>query len=272
MWNWILKALFLLLLCGVVFGGAGWFGYRLLVEPHLPPPEEAWAEGAPDPSLPDFEKAMQIHASRKPVEAREALERFLEMYPFSTRVAEARKALGQVNVDIFLSPIAAPEKIRYEIRSGDTPDRIKRKLKVSEEWLMRCNNLDDPRRLRIGQVVWVSQPDFSVVIDRKTQTVLLLNKGKFFKEYTPASWNLPARSTAHSAKVNKKQAWANGAHVGFGSKEYVGSVRWVELTERGYTLHTEGGAPKPSGGIGLHPEDMEELSTLLSKGVPVTIR
>ena len=177
-WNWILKGLFLLALCGVVFGGAAWFGYQLLVKPHQLPPEEL-AGGKPvlppDPSLPDFEKAMKIKAAHQPVEAREALERFLETYPFSTKLAEARKALGEVNTDIFLSAIPAPNKIRYEIRSGDNLERIKRKLKTTDELIMRCNNLDDPRRLRIGQVLWVSQPAFSVLIDRKTHTVLLLD-------------------------------------------------------------------------------------------------
>jgi len=45
----------------------------------------------------------------------------------------------------------------------------------------------------------------------------------------------------------------------------------VELTTRGYTLYTEGGQ-KPGPGIGMQPEDMDELSTLLNKGTPVTIR
>ena len=279
LWNWILKGLFLLALCGVVFGGAGWFGYQLLVKPNQLPPEElAGGKPAlpPDPSLPDFEKAMKIKAARQPVEARDALERFLETYPFSTKLAEARKALGEVNTDIFLSAIPAPNKIRYEIRSGDNLDRIKKKLKTTDELIMRCNNLDDPRRLRIGQVLWVSQPEFSVLIDRKAHTVLLLDKGKFFKEYTAASWNVPApkRGAGNApldAKVSKKMAWANGSPVAFGSKEYAGSARWVEPSARGYTLYTEGGQ-KPGGGIGMQPEDMEELSTLLSKGTPVTIR
>ena len=277
--NWIIKGLILLVLCVVVFGAAGWFGYQILVVPKQPPPQEL-VDGKPvppaDPSLPEFEKAMSVKASRQPVAAREALERFIENYPFSTKLAEARKALGTVNSDIFFSSIPAPEKTRYEVRPGDSLDRIKKKLKITPELLMRCNNLDDPRRLRVGQVLMISPAEFSVIIDRKTHTVTLLNRGKFFKEYPAASWNAPAvkkgmEKVAIPAKVSKKEAWYNGAPVAFGSKEYAESARWVDMTVKGYTLYTEGGQ-KPASGIGMSPEDMEELSTLLDKGMPVVIR
>ena len=277
--NWILKSLILLALCAVVFGAAAWFGYQILIVPKQVPPQEL-VEGKPvppaDPSLPEFEKAMSVKAARQPVAAREALERFIANYPFSIKLAEARKALGAVNSDIFFSAIPAPEKTRYEVHSGDSLDRIKKKLKITPELLMRCNNLDDPRRLRVGQVLMVSPADFSVVIDRKAHTVTLHNGQKFFKEYTAASWNAPVvkkgmERIAIPAKVSKKEAWFNGAPVAFGSKEYAESARWVELTVKGYTLYTEGGQ-KPGLGIGMSPEDMEELSTLLDKGAPVVIR
>jgi len=277
--NWIIKGLFLLALSAAVFGGAGWFGYEILIKPHKISQQEI-VEGKlappPDPSLPEFEKVIKIKAARQPVAAREALERFIENYPFSTKLREARKALGEVNTDIFFSAIPAPDKIRYEVRSGDALEKIKRKLKTTDELIMRCNNLDDPKRLRVGQVLMVSQPEFSMVVDRKAHTVTLFNKGKFFKEYTAVSWNAPAakkgmEKVAIPAKVGRKLAWFNGAQVAFGSKEYAGSARWVDLTAKGFTLYTEGGQ-KPTTGIGMSPEDMDELSTLLSKDVAVAIR
>jgi hypothetical protein len=278
-YSWILKGLVLLFLACAVFGVAGWFGYQLFVAPHQIPPEELVGgklAPPPDLSLPEFEKAMKIKEARQPLAAREALQKFTENYPFSTKLAEARKALGEVNADIFFSTIEAPEKIRYEVKSGDSLNKIERKFKTTGEMLMRCNNLDDPRRLRVGQVLMVSQPEFSLLIDRKTHGVTLLNRGKFFKDYTATSWTAPVpkkgmEKVEIAAKIKNKMAWFNGAPVHFGSKEYTGSSRWLELTARNFTLHSEGG-PKPPGGIGLAPEDMEELSTMLGRGVPVTIR
>jgi hypothetical protein len=141
--------------------------------------------------------------------------------------------------------------------------------------LTRSNNLDDPRKLRIGQVLIVSHPQFSLVITRKDKTVTLLNRGKFFKQYPVKSWNVPETKTALPAnvKVKEKIAWKKGARVAFGSKDYAGSSRWVSLTAPGYTLYTdpaEGGEKAPSG-IAIGAEDMEELSTLLTVNVPVTM-
>lgn len=277
--GWIIKGLFLLVLSGAIFGSAGWFGYQLIVKPRQIPPEELVGgkpAPPPDPSLPEFEKVIKLKQSRQPVQAREALEHFIETYPFSTKLPEARKALGEVNTDIFFSTIPSPDKIRYEIRSGDALAKIERKLKTTGELIMRCNNLDDPRRLRVGQVLLVSPVEFSVIIDRKTHAITLLNKGKFFKEYAAASWSAPApkkgtEKVPIAAKVTRKMAWANGSPVTFGVKEYAGSDRWVETTAKGYTLFSEGGQ-KPPAGIGIAPEEMEELSTLLGKNVPVTIR
>ena len=274
---WIFKAVVIASLAGVIFGSAGWFAFQLFIKPNRIPLEELHAPAQPpDPSLPELDKALALQKARKLVDARTALEQFLDSFPFSTKLKEAKKALGQVNTDIFFSAVPAPEKIQYQVRSGDALAKIERKLKTTREMLMRCNNLDDPTRLRIGQMLLVNQPDFTVVINRKEHTLTVLNHLRFFKQYLAASWNVPPEKKGMErvpipARVGEKIAWRNGARVAFGTKEYDGSERWVEIAAKGYTLFTEGGQ-KPAGGIGFAPDDMEELSTLLSKNVPVTIQ
>ena len=76
---------------------------------------------------------------------------------------------------------------------------------------------------------------------------------------------------AIATKVTKKMAWRDGNPVNFPAKEYMGSDRWVETSAKGYTLFTEGGQ-KPAYGIGIAPDEMDEISTLLKQGVPVTIK
>ncbi len=275
----IFKTLTILGLSTAVFGSAGWFGYQLIVKPQQAPPGELAAGKSappPDPSLPDFEKTMKVASGRDLVKTRDALERFIENYPFSTKLDETRKALGKVNSDIFFSTVDSPDKVRYEIRSGDALGKIERKLKTTGELIMRCNNLDDPRRLRIGQVLLVTPADFSVTVDRKTRVVTLFNQGKFFREYAAQSWNVPAPKKGTekqpiAAKVTRKMAWRDGNPVNFPAKEYMGSDRWVETSAKGYAFFTEGGQ-KPVYGIGIAPDEMEEISTLLKQGVPVNIK
>lgn len=278
--GWIFKGLFLLALSAAVFGAAGWFGYQLIIKPQQVPSEEL-VDGKfavpPDPSLPDFEKVMKTVDSRQPVKARDELLAFMDKYPFSTKLPEARAALGKLNSDIFFSTIDSPDKTHYEVRSGDALAKIEHKLKTSGELIMRCNNLDDPRRLRIGQVLLISPAEFSVVIDRKARTVTLFNKGKFFRQYQAASWNPPVPKHGNdkvviTATVSKKLAFKDGNPVNFPSKDYMGSDRLVETTAKGYTLYTEGCSQKPGTGIGIAPEEMDEISTLLNKGAAVTVK
>lgn len=273
---WAAKAVTLLGLTAAVFGPAAYFAYELYVRPYQIPEEEVVVRAEEeDVSLPAFEKVQAVLKSRDWVAARMALENFIEQYPFSSKMEEAKRQLGEVNVRIFFTPIAAPEKIEYVIQRGDAVEKLRRRFKVTPEILMRCNNLEDPRRLSIGQRLYINQPEFSVVIDRKKKVVTLLNHQRFFKEYRPLAWNAPepprgAEKVPIQAKVRDKSAWFNGERVHFGAPEYAESNRWVEIV-KGFTLYTEGGK-KPDGGISFSPEDMDELSTLLSKNVPVSIQ
>lgn len=278
-----MKALVILFLSVVIFGTAGYFGYEIFVKPGklareeqaLPPPPPP-----PDPSRQDFESAMAVKQEGRLVEARAALEAFIENNPYSSKADEARDALGQVNMDIFFSRKPAPEKQEYVVRSGDVLVKIAAKMKTTPELIMKSNNLPGIM-LRIGDRLLISQPDFSLVVDRKSQKVVLLNKAKFFKQYKPTSWNLPVTRTTGpiKSKVSDKIAWKDGKRVAFGSKEYAGSTRWIALGVTGYTIYSEpldGAVPSklstPPTGIALRPEDAEELSTLLSKHVPVIIQ
>ena len=48
-----------------------------------------------------------------------------------------------------------PTTASYIVAKGDTPISIAKKLKVSQETLMKANNIDDPRKLKIGQTIKV---------------------------------------------------------------------------------------------------------------------
>ena len=93
-----MKALVLLLLACAIAGGVYYFAdelflkpERLLKEEKLRPPEPP----PPDPTLPEFEKAVKAHKSGKLVEARTALEFFIEHFPESSKIEEARDLLGE---------------------------------------------------------------------------------------------------------------------------------------------------------------------------------
>jgi LysM repeat protein len=281
--NWrrlLIKTIVVLMLAAAIFGSAAWFGYNLFVRPHKELKEES-ALGSPtpppDPTIPEFQKCMKLKQERKHVEARAAFENFIENYPASTKLEEAKDALGEINIDIFFSATPSPEKEQYIIQRGDALAKIEKKLKVPGELIMRSNNLEDPRRLQIGQVLYVSHPSFTVSISRKDKTVTLFNHGKFFKRYRAKVWKVPPSKNNQpiSARVSELLHWKGDQPVAWGTKEYAGASHWVQISAGNYTLYTdpaEGGKEAPGGyGIILTAEEMEELSALLRRGVPVTI-
>jgi LysM repeat protein len=285
------KALIILVLAFMVFGAGGYFTYEMFIHPKValeqekqlpePPPP-------PDPSLPDFEKAAAVRRDGTLLEAREALSAFVEHNPQSSRIEDARDLLGEVNSAIFLSPVAAPEKEVYIVQKGDVLSRVASHMHTSAELLMRANNLQSAM-LRIGQRLTVSPGEFSLVISRKSDKVVLLNKGRFFKQYAIRSWPpLHAKKAVggHKApplpkqvgKVTDKLAWLNGARVLFSDKGYINATHWIQISIPGCTLYGDPGAnvdapnaKPPGGGIVLSPDAPGELAAMLNKGAPITL-
>jgi hypothetical protein len=141
---------------------------------------------------------------------------------------------------------------------------------------MRMNNMSGTM-LHIGEHLLISHPEFSIVVQRKPKVVVLLNHGGFFKQYHIREEKLPAKSSKVQTKVSEVMAWRDGKRVGFGTKEFIGSTRWVRMTSQSYTIYAVPDAAHqvvqtpPPQGIGLAAADVEELSTLVNNKTPVTV-
>jgi hypothetical protein len=276
----IVKALIILALAAAVFGGGAYFTYSLFIEPEQNLKKES-AYGPPPPppdaTIPEYERILQLKNARQWQDARAAYEHFLETYPASTKLDAAKDDLGEINVAIYFSVGPSPDKVAYVIRPGDTLAHIERALKVSGDVIMRSNGISDARRLRVGDTLYVSHPDFSLVVDRKTRVVTLYNHARYFKQYHPTAWTAPSLKGAPpplTGKVTGVASFKNGSRVAFGSRDYDESSHLVQITPPGYSLYTDPaqGGEKAGSGIAMSASDMDELSALLTRGVPVTIR
>src|SRR5213596_2327032 len=278
-----MKLLILLLLALIIFGGAAWFGYNTFIKEEMEVKKEQRGEVAPAPtpdiSLTEFQAALQLRQEGKLAESRDALVAFIQKYPSGKHLDEARDLLGEVNVAILLSRHPSPEKIEYIVKPGDVLAKIARKLKTTPEMIMRMNNMSGTM-LRIGDRLLISHPDFSMVIQRKANLIVVLNHGAFFKQYHVHEAKLSGKQSAKiTAKVAETMAWKGGKRVGLGSKEYLASTKWIRIAgAAGYTLYSVPDAahpnldqPPPPVGLGLAATDLEELSSLVKNGTPVTI-
>ena len=278
-----MKWLFVLLLALIIFGGAAWFGYNSFVKEEIAVKKEQRGEvtppPAPDISLPEFQAAAQLRQEGKLTEARDALIAFVQKYPSGKHLDEARDLLGETNIEILLSRYPSSEKTEYVVKSGDVLAKIARKLQTTPELIMRMNNMSGTM-LHIGEHLLISHPDFAIVIQRKANLVVLLNHGVFFKQYHVREAKLsPKQPSKITAKVAETMAWKDGKRVGIGSKEYLASTRWIRFAgAAGYTVysmpdsaHPNLDQPPPPVGLGLAASDVEELSSLVKNGTPVTI-
>jgi LysM repeat protein len=278
-----MKWLFVLFLAVVIFGGAAWFGYNLFYAPQIAVEKEQRGEVPQEPradvTLPEFQAAAKLRQDGKLIEARGALMSFIARYPSGSHVDEAKDLLGEINVDILLSRTPSPEKQEYIVRPGDVLQNVARKVHSTPELIMRMNNLNGTM-LHIGEKLLVSHPQFSIVIQRKAKLIVLLDRGNFFKQYHIRELKLSAKQSPKvMTRVAEVMAFRGGKRVGFGTREYVGSTRWVRLAAASYTIYSAPDAshpnleqPPPPAGIGLGAADVEELSGLVNKTTPVTIQ
>lgn len=282
-----MKALIILLVAVAVFGSAGYFTYRLFIQPEQALKQEKLLPPTPPPpdtTVPEFNKCVAIRKSGQLLQARDAFYAFIEQNPQSSKIEEAKNLLGDINTEIFLSPVAAPEKEVYIVKQGDVINRVAGKMKTTGEMIMRANHLTGSM-LRIGQKLMVAPGEFSVVINRKQDKVIVLNKNRFFKQYPILGWppalakktdGKPTPPIAKQAgKVTERIAWLNGTRVTFADKGYNESTHWIQINIGHCTLHSVAdekaeGRP-PGGGIVLSPKALSELAALLKKGDPVTL-
>jgi LysM repeat protein len=276
-----MKWLFVLFLTIIIFGGAAWFGYNFVFKQDIQVAKEQRGEVTPEPridlTLPEYEAAAKLRQDGKLPEARAALTAFVQKYPTSPHSDEAKDLLGEINIDIFLSRTPSPEKEEYIVKPGDVLAKVGRKVKSTPELIMRMNNLSGTM-LHIGEHLLISHPDFSIVVQRKPKLLVLLNRGGFFKQYHLREEKLPSKMPPKvTTKVAEVMAWRDGKRVGFGTKEFIGSTRWIRLGSQAYTIYAVPDSahqvvqPPPPQGIGLAAADVEELGSMVNSKTPVTI-
>ena len=165
-------------------------------------------------------------------------------------------------------------------------DEMQRMILPAKVWrLSGTRPLNHPqRRLAALSILVRDWPAFRHASGKRT----VLAANDFFRGLDHPFWKFHYTLTAAASpkamaligesRVAEILAFRGGKRVGFGSKEYVGSTRWIRLNQPGYFLYSEpdathrdeSGQPAPPG-LGLAASDVEELSSLVSTKTPVTI-
>ena len=277
--NNLVKLLVVASLAIGVFGGGGFVAYRLFFkkpDPRGRNPNEPVVTPTPDPGIAMFNQAKREIASGDQNDAQKILLTLVQSFPDSTRINEARKLLGDLNISAFFSPEPGPDKTEYVVIRGDSIARIATKTRNPAELIFKANGLDS-LTIQPGRKLIIPKGQFSLVVNTKKGDVTLMNNGVFFRWYKPLELKLPVKVVLGQFKTREKIAWADGVRVAFGEKKYLGSSPWIVFNGSGITLYSETNpqtpnVQKPGTGIMLGPADMEELFALVVKDTPVTVK
>lgn len=194
--------------------------------------------------------------------------------------------LGEINLDLLLTPAAMPEKTDYVVKPGDSLARIAKQFGTTVE-LVQMSNQVRGHMIRPGDRMRIFNTPFSLRISKARNELEVYAGGRFFKRYkvgTGKHGTTPAGIFVINDKIPEPPWWRpDGQVVPFGDKENVLGTRWLSLKPvegtdpvRGYGIHGTWepetiGQQASAGCVRLLNEDVEQLYVLLPLGTRVVI-
>ena len=225
-------------------------------------------------------------AAKSLMGAREQCYLALEQCKDPNVVTDVERLLGQININLLLTPASMPEKEEYIVQAGDSLGRIAKKFGTTVELIKKSNNLKSSvihpgDRLRIFKAV------LNLKVSKSRNDICLQANDRFFKRYqvgTGQYGKTPTGTFVISEKIMEPPWWRpDGKMIPFGDKENVLGTRWMTLTPakgmpivRGYGIHGTWepdtiGKQASAGCIRLVNSDVEELFMLAPIGASVVI-
>ena len=224
-------------------------------------------------------KAMDLEVKGDMPEAKATYQKLVSEFPNSNEVANWEKKIEELNLKLLFSSLVVPNKSTlYEIRPGDTLNKIANQFKTTVELIMRSNNLRDSKIVPGRKVkIWTSP--FSVVVDKSQNTLILKSDEEVIKTYivsTGLNNSTPVGNFKITNKLPNPTWFKAGAVVPASSPENVLGSRWLGFDLPGYGIHgtidpKNLGKQVTQGCVRMANTEVEELYSIVPVGTEVTI-
>ncbi|MCU0651033.1 MAG: L,D-transpeptidase family protein [Candidatus Omnitrophica bacterium] len=210
--------------------------------------------------------------------ARSEYLRLIGEIPNSREVLAWQKKVEDLNIKLLFSSSITAGTSEYEIKPGDSLEKIARDFKTTVDLIKKSNGILSDN-IFPGKKIKVRTAPFSIVVD-KSQNLLLLKDGdEVFKSYTVATGSnnsTPVGTFKVIEKIVNPPWYKPGKVVPAGSPENILGTRWLGLTKEGYGIH---GTTDPkslgnqvtAGCVRMANAEVEELFSIVPVGVEVTI-
>lgn len=233
-----------------------------------------------DPGAKVFEKARELIAVGDLAAAQERLRTVVSIYPRSKAAPEARRIVGEMNLDELLSVSNMDGKEIHIVRSGESFLGIAAKHNTSLDLIMYLNGLMDLKGLHPGEEMIVMPLELRVLIEPGRKALSLWKGGQFIKEYPLLSAGLGSQKGGLKTKIASKSGIAGDRRVTPGMPAYRESVKSFTLEKSSLQIRSveaedakdAAADATPAAGFLLAAEDAEELALLLRPGNEVEIR
>lgn len=209
---------------------------------------------------------------------------------FDRRWRRAADILSQVNTKLINSDIPCPEKVRYEIQSGDNLQSIANKFNTRVAAIQRSNPMLNPNDPTIfpGTTLLIYEAEWRIEVYKENYVLLLMDGDKLFKLY-PVAIGRQGR-TPEGEFVIKNHLfhpdWTPpGRHIPYGDPENVLGTHWLGLRPTGetdsalsgYGIHGTWepdsiGSAASLGCVRMRNEDVAEVFDLVPNKTNVVIK
>lgn len=237
----------------------------------LPVEEEAKVE----PGDLAFERAVERLALGKYEEAEEKLQFVVNFDPGSEAATEARRILGELHLDRYLSTEHMEGKKIHEVRSGDSFLKIAKQHETTIDCMVHLNGLMRLNQLHPGDELVVMPLNFNLRIDLPRKRLGVWKDGRFVTSYQIQNVRLGhSGSGVVRTKVKNKQGFLDGKSYPTTSDFYRASDKLLTLEIKGLRIlgESEEAGEEAGRGIFLKESDMEELVLLTRVGNGVEVR
>jgi LysM repeat protein len=275
-----LIAFLALLVCGGGVAGA-YFYWKKFAQPELVVNRHISGKGGDTLERPDlgkrhFDAAIALLKDGELVSARDRLLYLMQYFPESATYDEARRIVGEVNMDLLLSKIPTPGKVEHKVQRGEALVTIASRNHTTIDYIMRANG-------KTSEFIFPDEPltvyplNFRVEISLGKGTVTVFDGEALFKEYKILDRNLPADIKAPvSTTVSERVAWHGDQPVNFTHPGYMSCAKWIRTGKIGLFIRqadpgSDGGGESRPYGVMVANEDLEELFTILRNGSKVDL-
>lgn len=227
-----------------------------------------------------FHKSLIYKEKGKLVRARKNLKNIIENYSDSEIIQKVQQKLEDLNMEILFSPINTENSIIYEVKKGDTLEKIANKYGTTVDLIRKSNGLKSDK-IMPGMELKIVTSDFSILIVQSQHLLTLKLDDKVLKNYEISVGKGGYNSTPTGKfKITNKLVdpvwYKNGRAIPPEDPDNLLGSRWLGLSKDGYGIH---GTTKPEsigesitqGCIRMYDKEVKELYSIVPVGTKVTI-